>query len=80
MSKAGPFQNGEGFLFGVAYQTRLPTHEGIKGRSSTWPDANVALITGQISGVIVVDIDTQEGYDNLNEYSDHRNFRRPPAD
>ena len=30
------------------------------------------LIMGQISGVIVVDIDTQEGYDNLNEYSDHR--------
>lgn len=50
------------------YQNRLPTHEEIKTWWREWPDANIALITGKLSGVIVVDIDTKEGQKNINEF------------
>ena len=32
-----------------------------------WPDANVAIVTGAVSGVVVLDIDAQEGWDYLEQ-------------
>lgn len=32
-----------------------------------WPDAQVAIVCGEISGITVVDADSQESYDNLTE-------------
>lgn len=43
------------------YQTRLPTEAEIKKWWTATPSANIALVCGKISGVIVVDIDPKSG-------------------
>lgn len=43
------------------YQTRPPTEEQIRTWWKEFPDANIAVITGRISGLVVVDVDTQHG-------------------
>lgn len=50
------------------YQKRLPTHEEIKDWYRQWPNANIALITGALSGIMIVDVDTEKGQENLNEF------------
>jgi hypothetical protein len=42
------------------YQTRLPTPEEVEKWWTKWPDANVGIICGKISGNICVDIDSPE--------------------
>ena len=42
------------------YQRHLPTEEQIKGWWARWPDANIGMITGRISGLVVVDADSEE--------------------
>jgi hypothetical protein len=44
-----------------AYQKRLPTEDEIREWWAKWPDAGIALITGKLSGLIVVD--TEKGAD-----------------
>lgn len=39
------------------YQTQLPTTDEIEAWWTQWPDANVAIITGNLSGLFVVDAD-----------------------
>lgn len=39
------------------YQTRLPTEEEVEKWWSQWPDARIGLVTGFLSGVVVVDCD-----------------------
>ena len=41
-------------------QNRVATEEEINYWFERWPNANVGIITGKISGIFVVDIDTQE--------------------
>lgn len=43
------------------YQTQLPTREEVIKWWTDMPEANIALICGEISGVIVVDIDSGKG-------------------
>ncbi|MEJ2141208.1 MAG: bifunctional DNA primase/polymerase [Gammaproteobacteria bacterium] len=43
------------------YQQRLATTDEIKHWYHRWPDANVAVVTGAISGLVVVDIDPRHG-------------------
>ena len=43
------------------YQTRQPTVDEVKKWWRIWPDANVAIITGTISGIFVVDADGPSG-------------------
>lgn len=43
------------------YQTRLPTEAEIRKWWKATPSANLALVCGKISGVIVVDIDPKSG-------------------
>lgn len=43
------------------YQKTLPTEDEVKNWWTIWKDANIALICGEISGVIVVDIDIKDG-------------------
>lgn len=50
------------------YQTEKAGPEQIKEWWKKWPDANIGLVTGKISGIMVVDIDSQEGHDALNEF------------
>src|SRR6266566_7723569 len=47
------------------YQARSPTQTEVTQWFTKWPDANVAVVTGQGSGIVVVDIDSQEGEDAL---------------
>ena len=42
------------------YQTRLPTPEEVTEWFSTWPEANIAIVTGELSGVCIVDCDNDE--------------------
>ena len=43
------------------YQERVPTEEEVRGWWEKWPNANIGLITGKISGITVLDLDGPEG-------------------
>ena len=43
------------------YQERLASQEDVKAWFRHWPDANVGVVTGNASGLIVVDIDPKHG-------------------
>jgi hypothetical protein len=42
------------------YQTTPPTEREIRDWFGSWPDANLAIVTGEQSGVVVLDADTPE--------------------
>jgi hypothetical protein len=43
------------------YQQKHPTENELKAWWSQWPDANLAVICGKISGIVVLDVDGPEG-------------------
>lgn len=43
------------------FQKRLPTEEEAEAWWRQWPDANIGIVTGEISGLVVVDADGTEG-------------------
>jgi hypothetical protein len=43
------------------YQTSRPTPEEVRAWFARWPDANVAIVTGAISGLVVLDVDPAHG-------------------
>lgn len=45
------------------YQVRKPTELEVKGWFTRWPESNALIITGQVSGVVAVDIDPRHGGD-----------------
>lgn len=50
------------------FQRRLPTEDEIRGWFARWPDANLAIVTGRISGLIVLDVDPRhDGDETLDE-------------
>jgi len=61
------------------YRKRYPTHDELKKWFEKWPDAYVAIITGELSRLLVVDCDSQEAYDWLNEYYLSDTFKTPIA-
>jgi hypothetical protein len=44
-----------------AFQQRISTPEEIRDWFRRWPHANVAIVTGAVSGLVVLDIDPQHG-------------------
>ena len=50
------------------YQRKKPTEQQIRRWWETYPDAKPAIVTGEISGVMVVDVDTLQGHDELNKF------------
>jgi len=42
------------------YQKQLPTEDEVKGWWQKWPDANIGIVTGIISGIAVIDLDDIE--------------------
>jgi len=40
------------------YQKRLPTEEEVKGWFDQNPDANIGIVTGKVSGIVVFDLDS----------------------
>lgn len=49
------------------YQDRKPTREEIEGWGRQWPKANVGIVTGPVSGLLVLDADTKEAHEWLQE-------------
>jgi replicative DNA helicase len=45
------------------YQKRLPTVQEVMDWFTNDPTANIAIITGRVSGIVVFDVDSQEGID-----------------
>ena len=45
------------------YQERLPTEAEVQRWWRTWPRANIAIVTGKVSGIIVIDVDPRHGGD-----------------
>ena len=38
-------------------QTKLPTEKEVRGWFRRWPEANIGLATGRLSGIVVIDLD-----------------------
>ena len=49
------------------FQQRRATPDEISSWWQTWPDAMVGIVTGQISDLLVVDCDTQQGFDAIQQ-------------
>ena len=49
------------------YQSNRATTAEIGRWWTQWPDANVGLVTGALSGVVVIDLDTEEAKKKLEE-------------
>ena len=50
------------------YQQRKSTTDEIKQWWDKWPNANIGIVTGQISNLAVIDIDTEEGKEAIQDY------------
>lgn len=50
------------------HQTEKATHAEIREWWRRWPKANVGIVTGAISGVDVIDVDSEAGIAALNEF------------
>lgn len=60
--RGGP-DNGQPLIKWRQYQERPPTEEEIRQWWEQFPTANVALVTGKVSGVVAFDVDTRKGGD-----------------
>jgi len=50
------------------FQSRLPSYDEVCGWWAKWPDANVAIVCGKISGIFCVDADGPEGIEWMKIY------------
>ena len=51
----------------LEYQNRLPTEDEVTNWWTQWEDYDIALVTGEISGVVVVDCDNDNAYNASQE-------------
>jgi len=49
------------------FQKRKAGPDEIRSWWSKWPNAMIGIVTGSISGIFVIDCDTQEGFDRISE-------------
>ncbi|WP_461367561.1 bifunctional DNA primase/polymerase, partial [Candidatus Darwinibacter acetoxidans] len=45
----------------IEYQSRKPTEEEIRQWWQQYPNANIGIVTGKISGIVVIDLDPDKG-------------------
>lgn len=50
------------------YQQRMATEQEIKSWWARWPSAGIAVLTGKISDIVVIDADDAEGLKNVKSY------------
>lgn len=50
------------------YQSRRASVEEICAWWKKWPNANIGIVTGSISGICVIDIDTEQGAKEIEKY------------
>ena len=43
------------------YQEALPTEQDVRGWFTRWPMANLSVVTGAVSGIVVLDVDPHHG-------------------
>lgn len=70
------------------YQKTKPSRSRVRKWWDRWPEANIGVVTGRVSGIIVVDIDKESALDELNIPKTltvqtggggwHFYFKRPP--
>ena len=56
------------FIKWAEFQDRQPTEEEIAKWWTKWPDAGVGIVTGELSGITIIDIDNKEGEAAFEEY------------
>jgi len=61
-------QNKKPYIKWAEFQNKKATRQEIEQWWGEWPQANIGIVTGKISKINVVDVDTQAGLDLLNEY------------
>ena len=49
------------------FQLRLSTEQEIKDWWEKWPDANIGIVTGAVSGIIVLDVDSEKAAEYIKE-------------
>lgn len=45
----------------ATYQSRLPTESEVREWYTRWPNGGVAVVTGKVSGLVVLDVDPRHG-------------------
>jgi len=53
------------FIRWTEYQKRRATTEEIREWSAKYPGAMIGIVTGEISGILVIDCDTPDGYESI---------------
>ena len=56
------------FIPWADFQKRRATSEEIRQWWAKWPAANVGIVTGEISGLLVVDCDNEEAYQEIQKF------------
>jgi hypothetical protein len=52
------------------FEDRRPTEAEVRGWFERWPSSNIAVVTGAISGLVVLDVDTHHGgEESLNQHA-----------
>lgn len=62
-----------------AYQWRAPRDEDVEAWFHRWPNANLAIVTGTVSGLVVLDVDPRNGGDDTLGALEHRHGALPPT-
>jgi len=62
-----------------ALQTKKPSDSELAEWFRRWPDANIGIVTGEISNLIVIDVDPQHGGDDSLERLQERFGSLPPT-
>ena len=61
------------------YQWRAPREADLEAWFHRWPESNLGVVTGTISGLVVLDIDPRNGGDDELSALEHRHGALPPT-
>lgn len=55
-----------------------PTKDMLESWFTTWPDSNIGIITGEISGIAVIDVDGEKGVQSLKKNNIYEKLPKTP--